>query len=345
MKKLTIKDVARAAGVSTTVVSKVINAPRRPDGTLDCPDTSRETAERVLKVVNELNYRPSRFAAGLRRGKRYVLGVITPDISNTAFSEGCRVIEDLAHRDGYTVMFGSSAENPQKMAELLDTFVANGVDGLIVIPCDACEESLRKVVSYRIPVVLSSRDIPSLEGVGRVFQDNRESIRQVIAHLISNGYSKIAMISENMNVSSLKDREISYRENMLAAGLEPMMWHADTPTLATQVAEFVKEAVALGTEAIIAPRMNITLSVLRTIKDLKLRIPEQIALVGHDESPLFTFYNPTISYISQTSDEVGRESYQMLQSMIAGNAPGTVLIAPEICFGESTSRRKQESLL
>ncbi|MCI7750016.1 MAG: LacI family transcriptional regulator, partial [Bacteroidales bacterium] len=132
MKKLTIKDVARAAGVSTTVVSKVINAPRRPDGTLDCPDTSRETAERVLKVVNELNYRPSRFAAGLRRGKRYVLGVITPDISNTAFSEGCRVIEDLAHRDGYTVMFGSSAENSQKMAELLDTFVANGVDGLIV---------------------------------------------------------------------------------------------------------------------------------------------------------------------------------------------------------------------
>ena len=73
MKKLTIKDVARAAGVSTTVVSKVINAPRRPDGTLDCPDTSRETAERVLKVVNELNYRPSRFAAGLRRGKRYAI--------------------------------------------------------------------------------------------------------------------------------------------------------------------------------------------------------------------------------------------------------------------------------
>lgn len=340
MKKLTIKDVARAAGVSTTVVSKVINARRRADGTLDCPDTSQETAQRVLKVVEELNYRPSRFAAGLRRGKRYVLGVITPDISNSAFSEGCRVIEELAHRDGYTVMFGSSAENPVKMAELLETFVANGVDGLIVIPCDACEESVRKVLADRIPVVLSNRDIPSIEGVGRVFQDNRESIRQVVEHLLANGYRRIAMISENMNVSSLKDREISYEENIRAAGLEPLIWRADTATLREQIPHFVREALDCGVDAIIAPRMNITLIVLRTIKDLGLRMPEQIALVGHDESPLFTFYSPTISYISQTSDEVGRESYLMLQSIMSGKEPGTTLISPTICFGESTAKRK-----
>lgn len=339
MKKCTIKDVARAAGVSTTVVSKVINARRRPDGTLDCIDTSRETAERVMKIVQEMDYKPSRFAAGLRRGKRYVIGVITPDISNNAFSSGCRMIEELAHADGYTVMFGSSAESPVKMSELIDIFMANGVDGMIVIPCAGSESILHKLAATHIPVVLSNRDIPSIEGVGRVFQNNRKAIRLLIDNFVQNGYSRIAMVSEKIQVSSLQDREESFRESMEAYGLEPVFYFADTEKVPEQVPQFVKDAYERGIEAIIAPRMPLALYSLQGIKELGLKIPQQMGLVGHDDSPLFTYYDPSITYVSQTSDAVGREAYKMLFSMMSGGEPSTVLIEPSVVFGESTARR------
>ena len=95
MGKVTLKDLAKELGVSTTLVSRVLNAPRREDGTPDC-DISKDTAMKVLELAQRLNYKPSRIAAGLRSGKRYLLGVITPDISNYAFSEAGRYIEELA---------------------------------------------------------------------------------------------------------------------------------------------------------------------------------------------------------------------------------------------------------
>ena len=149
MEKVTLKDLARELGVSTTLVSRVLNARRREDGSLDC-DIGKETAERVLALAKERDYRPSRFAMGLRSGKRFLLGVITPDISNYAFSEAGRYIEELAHQDGYSVMFGSSSESETRMAELLDVFADHGVDGIIVTPCMGSEDSLAKIVAKKI---------------------------------------------------------------------------------------------------------------------------------------------------------------------------------------------------
>lgn len=336
MKRITIKDVAKEVGVSPTVVSRVLNAPRREDGSPAC-DIGKATAERVFETVKRLGYRPSKFAAGFRSGKRFVIGVVTPDISNYAFSEAGRVIEELAFEDGYTVMFGSSAESAAKMEGVINAFVENGVDGLIVTPCAGSEAVLRKVVSDGIPVVLSNRDIPSLEGVGRVFLDNVLSMRKVVKHLFDNGFRKIEMISEKMDVSSLVDREDSYKETMSSLGLSSHVYYADTLTQEADISGFVADAGMKGTEALITPRIMLSLYSLKAIKALGLSIPEDITLFCHDDSPVFRLYTPTISYVSQCSDKVGTQAYRMLRSMMSGEKGGRILIEPEMFFGESTA--------
>jgi len=334
MGKITLKDLARELGVSTTLVSRVLNAPRRPDGTPNC-DISKETAERVLEAARRLDYRPSRFAAGLRSGRRYLLGVITPDISNYAFSEAGRVIEELAHTDGYSVMFGSSAESSVRMGELLGVFVDHGVDGIIATPCAGSEDSLRKVVEKGVPVVLINRDLPSLEGVGRVFLDNIQSMKQVVEHLWGNGYRRIEMISEKMDVLSLRDRENSYKATMLSYGLSPNIYYVDSDLQDQQVPLFVQEAASKGTQALITPRIRLSISSIRAIMALGLRIPDDMAIFCHDESAAFTL-SPSISYVSQCSDQVGKEAYRMLRSMMGGSPGEKVLIPPRLFFGDST---------
>lgn len=336
MKKITLKELASELGVSTTLVSRVLNAPRRPDGTPDC-DISVETAMRVLETARRMDYRPSRFAAGLRSGKRYLIGVITPDISNYAFAEAGRVIEELAYRDGYSVLFGSSTESASRMNELLDLFVDQGVDGIIVTPCAGCRESVQKAVDKRVPVVLINRDLPEVEGVGRVFQDNKLIMKMVVDHLYGNGYRKIDMISERMDVNSLRDRENSYSKTMLSYGLEPRILMVDSGRQEQQIRVHVKEAAERGTEALIAPRIKLSLYALQSIMDLGLMIPQEMALFGHDDSAAFTTHVPTISYVSQSADKVGTQAYWMLQNMIAGKEGGKVLIAPELHFGGSTA--------
>ena len=338
MRKITLKDLAKELGVSTTLVSRVLNAPRREDGTPDC-DISPETARRVLETAKRLDYKPSRYATGLRTGKRFLLGVITPDISNYAFSEAGRVIEELAYRDGYSVMFGSSAEDASRMNDLLDVFIDHGVDGIIVTPCAGSRESIKKAIEKGVPVVLINRDIPGLEGVGRVFLDNFTSMKMVVEHFYNNGYRKIDMISERMDVLSLHDRERSYAETMLSFGLEPHLLMVDTPKQEQQIAQYVKEAVERGTEALIAPRIRLSLFSLRSIMELGLRIPKDMALFCHDESPAFTTHVPTISYVSQRSDVVGTQAYRILQAMIEGKPGEKFLVEPELHFGGSSAAK------
>ena len=339
MGKVTLKDLAKELGVSTTLVSRVLNAPLREDGTPDC-DISRETARRVLEAAKRRDYRPSRIAAGLRSGRRYLLGVITPDISNYAFSEAGRYIEDLAHADGYSVMFGSSAESAVRMEELLDIFISHEVDGIIVTPCAGSEDILRKVVRQGTPLVLINRNFPGLDGVGRVFLDNYGSMRAVVEHLAGNGYTRIDMISEDMDVLSLRDRENSYRETMRAHGLEPHVFMVSSANQEEETRLAVLEAVRSGTQAIVTPRIVLSLNALRTIMAEGLRIPRDMALFCHDDSPAWTTQSPSISYVSQCSDQVGTQAYRLLRRMMAG-APGEqILVEPRLYFGESTAPRK-----
>ena len=218
MKKVTIRDVAREAGVSVTLVSFVMNAKMGKDGRLDCP-VNPDTAERVLQVAKRLGYRRNNAAASLRSGRSHSIAVIVSDIANPFYAEICRNIENIAYKDGYTVIFASSEESPQKLSHLVETMVGYNVEGLIVAPCLGGEPALARALSIGIPTVLIDRDMPG-EEFGRVLIDNVDAGKMATKYLIHQGFGKIEMLTYKSGVTSLTDRETGYSLAMEEAGLK-----------------------------------------------------------------------------------------------------------------------------
>ena len=338
MGKITIRDVAREAGVSISLVSLVMNAKRDAEGNLDC-NVNKDTARRIAEVAKRLGYRPNKAAASLRSGRFYTIGMVTSDIANQFFADIARYIENIAHNYNYTVLFGSSDENAEKLDNIVDTFIGNGVEGLIVAPCSGSEEVLRKALDAGIPTVLLDRDIAGLD-VGRVMLDNERAGRMGVEHLYENGYRRIEMISYTLGISSLSERERGYCEAMRRYGLEgysqihyTVYGHAQEDTV-----RIFEDAVRRGVEAFLLPTNTLALLGLQALNALNLSAPEDLALVGFDESESFSLYKPSVTYITQSTRRLGEQSFEMLRRMIAGDDDcRSVVIEPELIVGGSTA--------
>ena len=323
MKKVTIRDVAREAGVSVTLVSFVMNAKMGKDGRLDCP-VNPDTAERVLQVAKRLGYRRNNAAASLRSGRSHSIAVIVSDIANPFFAEICRNIENIAYKDGYTVIFASSEENPQKLAHLVETMVGYNVEGLIVAPCLGGEPALARALSIGIPTVLIDRNMPGDE-FGRVLVDNVDAGKMATKYLIHQGFGKIEMFTYKNGVTSLTDRESGYAMAMEEAGLkDDIRIHKieyETEAAKKDVIEVFRDAAKRGTEAFILPTKKIAMYAFNALNVLGLSMPKDFSFVGFDESDVYELNKPVVPHIIQPLSEIAVKSFELLQKMIDGNVP------------------------
>lgn len=322
MKKVTIRDVAREAGVSVTLVSFVMNAKMGKDGRLDCP-VNPDTAERVLQVAKRLGYRRNNAAASLRSGRSHSIAVIVSDIANPFFAEICRNIENIAYKAGYTVIFASSEENPQKLAHLVETMVGYNVEGLIVAPCLGGEPALARALSIGIPTVLIDRNMPG-EEFGRVLVDNVDAGKMATKYLIHQGFGKIEMFTYKSGVTSLTDRESGYTMAMEEAGLkDDVRIHKieyETEAAKKDVIEVFRDAVRRGTEAFILPTKRIAMYGFNALNVLGLNMPKDLSFVCFDESDVYELNKPVVPHIIQPLAEIATKSFDLLQKMIDGKA-------------------------
>ncbi len=322
MKKVTIRDVAREAGVSVTLVSFVMNAKMGKDGRLDCP-VNPDTAERVLQVAKRLGYRRNNAAASLRSGRSHSIAVIVSDIANPFFAEICRNIENIAYKAGYTVIFASSEENPQKLAHLVETMVGYNVEGLIVAPCLGGEPALARALSIGIPTVLIDRNMQG-EEFGRVLVDNVDAGKMATKYLIHQGFGKIEMFTYKSGVTSLTDRESGYTMAMEEAGLkDDVRIHKieyETEAAKKDVIEVFRDAVKRGTEAFILPTKRIAMYGFNALNVLGLNMPKDFSFVCFDESDVYELNKPVVPHIIQPLAEIATKSFDLLQKMIDGKA-------------------------
>lgn len=322
MKKVTIRDVAREAGVSVTLVSFVMNAKMGKDGRLDCP-VNPDTAERVLQVAKRLGYRRNNAAASLRSGRSHSIAVIVSDIANPFFAEICRNIENIAYKAGYTVIFASSEENPRKLAHLVETMVGYNVEGLIVAPCLGGEPALARALSIGIPTVLIDRNMPG-EEFGRVLVDNVDAGKMATKYLIHQGFGKIEMFTYKSGVTSLTDRESGYTMAMEEAGLkDDVRIHKieyETEAAKKDVIEVFRDAVRRGTEAFILPTKRIAMYGFNALNVLGLNMPKDFSFVCFDESDVYELNKPVVPHIIQPLAEIATKSFDLLQKMIDGKA-------------------------
>lgn len=335
MKKITIKDVAREAGVSVTLVSFVMNAKVGKDGRLDCP-VNPDTAARVLEVAKRLGYRRNVAAASLRSGRSNTIAVITTDISNNFFAGISRYIEDVAVKYGYTVLFGSSDEKADKLDAVMDTVLAYNIDGIIVAPVQGGERAINKAVEAKVPIVLLDRDMDGIEGVGKVLLDDVEAGEIATNLLYSKGYRKIEMISYNLGISSIAEREAGYRKVMEEHGLDVHVNCTSYGDPENQIPDIINDALARGVEAFFLPTYSLTAMVIKVMNKLHLRTPRDLGLVAFDESDLYSLGPSTIAHIVQPLKELGEKSVEVLHAMIEGE-PGDkiIILKPSLVPGGS----------
>ncbi len=273
---------------------------------------NKETAQRILEVAEKLNYQPNNAARTLRSGKTNTIGVIVSDISNKFFADIARCIENHAYKHKYTVLFGSTDENPQKLENLVEVFRNKGIDGLIIVPCEGADEIIRNVALQNIPVVLLDREVPDTE-LSSVVLNNRRAGVETTQALIRQGFTQIEMISYSMNLSNIREREEGYRFCMTEAGLNGRIniHHLRHDKLG-KIDEIVRDAKMRNVEAFVFATNTLAANGLTAIFRNGWRVPQDFAMACFDSNEAFDIYKTAIAYVRQPIEQFGTEALDLL---------------------------------
>lgn len=314
MEKVTIKDIAAEANVSVSLVSFVMN--NQASGR-DLYRVNKDTARKILEVAQRLNYSPNSAARSLRSGKSYSIGVIVSDISNKFFADIARCIEDRAYKYNYTVFFGSTDENPDKLSHLIDVFVNKGMDGLIIVPCDGAYEAIRKAENQGIPVVLLDRDVPE-QDMNCVMLNNRKAGIQLTNALLKQGCDRIEMVSHSMRLSNIRDREEGFTEAMKANGVQvhDSMIHRIPHENTDRMASIIDGAMQRGVNGLLFATNTLAQAGLREICRNGWRVPEDFRIAAFDTNDAFELDMIDIAYIRQPASQFGSEAVDLMMKNI-----------------------------
>lgn len=307
----TIKSVAKAAGVSTATVSRVLT------GTDLVGD---ELRDRVLKVVQKLNYQPNRMARGLRGGQRKMIGVIIPDLQNPFLTGVVHGVESVLYEAGYTLVLGHSGGFPEREQAHLTGLRAEGAAGLILVPDNGDGANYAALAAWDIPVVAVDR-VPKGLKVDLVSTDHREGARQAVAHLISDGYRDIALINGPYGFSVTLERLAGYKEALSQAKVplrEAYVIHSDFRQPGGAAAMNQLLDLPKPPQAVLVGNNLMTLGALETAHKRRVRIPEDVGIVGFDDMPWAASLRPALTVIAQPIEELGRVAARLLLDRLAG---------------------------
>ena len=337
--KVTIKDIAKSLGVSTTLVSFALS---------DSPKKHRVSDEmiaRIRRTAAALDYQPNAAARSLRSGRSNTLGVILSDLSNRFFADIARCIEDMAFRNGYTVLVGSTDENPERLASLVKVFINKGVDGLIIVPCEGAEKVISDLINANFPVVLIDRTFDDID-VSSVTLNNIKATSIAVNELVRNGYSRISYISYKTGLSNILDREMGYRKAMQVAGLEKNVnvYNVDSANPAEELSSLILKMLDDKVEALIFSTNRLAIEALIVLKSIGRTVPDDIAFVGFDGSETFAFnlYEKGISYIKQPIEQFGYEAFNLLMDSVTNRDEAKIVnieLNPELILKESSVSR------
>lgn len=311
MTRATIADVAREAGVSMMTVSRVIN---------EKGDVSDDTRQRVLAVVERMDYRPSGIARSLATQRTGTIGLVVPDISNPFFADVARGVADAAYDEDYSVFLCSSDEDPARELEFVASLEEKRVDGLIVCSSRLSSADLTVALARHANVVLINRRARN-GGAGAVLADDECGARMIVEHLIGSGHQDIAFLAGPPASYSGKARLSGYRSVLHASGrvYQPELVLHCAPT-ADGGAEAAEQLLALrpGITALFCYNDLVAVGALRTCARLGMEVPQQIAIAGFDDISVASLVNPPLTTCRVPRYDIGVQANRLLLIQING---------------------------
>lgn len=321
-------DVAARAGVSHQTVSRVLNEPElvRP-----------ATRERVLEAIKSLGYRRNSSARALATSRTGLLGVINSGVAYFGPGQTAMAIEAAARTAGYATITSSAEDPTARPDETLDSFLDLGVEGLIVVAPTIEVAEATRALAGRLPIVIIATGLDSPAPMHLVAVDHEQGARAAVRHLLDLGHRTIAHISGPLDWFDARARVAGWRAELQQARLpvpEPIAggWDARDGYAAAERILALPERPT----AVFAANDLLALGLMRRLHEAGLSIPQDVAVVGYDDSAGSDYFHPSLTTIRQPFEAVGHRAIKVLLSTIGGANPADLLIVPTLVQREST---------
>jgi DNA-binding LacI/PurR family transcriptional regulator len=305
----TIQEVARLAAVSPATVSRVLNHD---------PRVGSDYRKRVLTAVDQLAYQPNRLARNLRKQRSGALALVVPDITNVHFTETIRTVEAEAYRAGHHLLVCATDEDPAKQATYLDVLLQERVLGVLLSPADPSGPQIGRLIDHGIPVVAFDREVYD-QRADTVVADNVTASRSATNLLIDAGHKTVALISGRREVETGDERLQGYERAMLAASLTPHWVDGGF-----RIEGGYRAAVELMQSpepptALVVANNLMTIGALSALRDLSVRIPDDVAVVTIDEADWANLVEPSLTTACQPVRSMALDAMTLLFARIAGD--------------------------
>jgi len=327
----TIYDIARLAGVSTATVSKVFN---------QTGNISEKTRRRILEISKELNYQPNVLASALNGKKTFSLGLLIPDMVNPFFAELARHVEDRAQELGFNLIICNTDNDMKKEIKYIQLLRQKSVDGIIVATGVRNDEFLKELIDQRVPIALVAREM-SVLSTSTVLVDDFAGGYNATRHLIELGHRRIAVIAESMSVSSSKERVRGYRHALEEAELrydEELVLTSDFSIESGRVTALAILQRPSRPTAIFACNDLLAIGALQAAKELGIRVPDDLSVVGFDNTILASITDPPMTTVAQPIRAMGHQVVDLIVAEIneESTVKQRVVLLPELIIRQST---------
>ncbi|AGT31259.2 LacI family transcriptional regulator [Geobacillus genomosp. 3] len=333
----TIKDIAKAAGVSITTVSRALNG---------YSDVNENTRQKIIDIAKQLNYSPNTLARGLVMNKSKTIGLLVSGLTkesakdNFTFEVLAGVNEYVSEVDYDMVLF-STTSTKQREKTYTQLCRERRVDGAILQGIRTDDPYLHEVVESNIPCVLIDIPIES-KTVGYVTTDNVLGAKNAVRHLIELGHKRIAMINGYEYAFVSEQRLKGFKEALLEGGLPVREYWIANGAFREEIAE--QEALRLlqhypEITAFFCASDLMALGVIKAVKRLGKRVPEDVAVIGYDDIILASYSSPSLSTVAQDKFAMGYEAAKLLIAMLEGKADSHVkVLQTELKIRASTAK-------
>jgi LacI family transcriptional regulator, galactose operon repressor len=288
------------------------------------PYVSEETAKKVRAAIQQLSYKPNHAARVLTGQLSRSIGLIVPDISDSFFSVISQAVQETAHAHGYLLWLAASAEDPDIETFHVEMMTTYGVDGILLVPSHSRKAYLRTLASGSTPVVTIDRPI-EIAKTDSVEVENRAGARLAVDHLIQHGYERIACIVTNSHLLPIRERIAGYRGSMKRARLPATeeIYLSNRESAKVEISKLF--ASRTPPQALFTTNNLSTIWVIEALRELKLKLGKDAALVGFDDIDYFKQLTPAVSAVRQPAFEIGKLAAQILLKNIQNDMASTII--------------------
>jgi LacI family transcriptional regulator len=335
--KVTVKDIALKAGVSTATVSLVLN--NKPSRISD------KTRERIISIAREENYKPNQIAASMLTRKTRTVGLIVPDMSNPFFNKMAIGVERYAYTLGYNILLCNIDDRSDKCFDYLNNLAGRCVDGIILIPPIDTNKKNSKIMlqifnESKIPMVLLDRAVQNVF-CDFITLDNKQGGYLATEYLLKLGHRRVGCITSPAETYSGRKRLAGYKEAISLYKLpieDDLIFYGDYHTYSGEAGARV--LIGNGATAIFACNDMMAIGVYRYALANNIKIPDDLSIVGFDNIPLCDIMRVPLTSVDQPAELMGKRAFEILMDKITGNeemeGPQNYYFSPSIVERSST---------